>query len=136
MSVVSGSTCSSVSVQSTVLARLRQSVSPQRLIVSGVIWLIPRHIILPLDCFNRSGAGIVGYMIDGGGSIKAGIRAAWPLAPPTLVLGISFGVLARPQLGAAAPIVMSAVVFSGRAQFAGLSVLGAGGGIVARSRRC
>jgi predicted branched-subunit amino acid permease len=66
-----------------------------------------------------------------GGSIKAGIRAAWPLAPPTLVLGISFGVLARPQLGTAAPIVMSALVFSGGAQFAALSVLSAGGGIVA-----
>jgi 4-azaleucine resistance transporter AzlC len=67
----------------------------------------------------------------GDGSIKAGIRAAWPLAPPTLVLGISFGVLARPHLGAAVPIVMSALVFSGGAQFAALSVLSAGGSVVA-----
>jgi predicted branched-subunit amino acid permease len=70
-------------------------------------------------------------MTDGNSSIRTGMRAALPLAPPTLVLGISFGVLARPQLGAAAPIVMSALVFSGGAQFAALSVLSAGGGIVA-----
>lgn len=63
-------------------------------------------------------------------SIKDGIRAAWTLAPPTLLLGISFGVLARPRLGVAPPIVMSALVFSGGAQFAALSVLGAGGSAI------
>lgn len=52
-----------------------------------------------------------------------------PFALATLVLGISFGVLARSLgWGTVAPIVMSAVVFSGSAQFAVASILGAGGG--------
>ena len=52
-----------------------------------------------------------------------------PFALATLVLGISFGALARSLgWGAVAPIVMSAVVFSGSAQFAVASILGAGGG--------
>lgn len=52
-----------------------------------------------------------------------------PFALATFVLGISFGALARSLgWGAVAPIVMSAVVFSGSAQFAVASILGAGGG--------
>ena len=49
----------------------------------------------------------------------AGARAGLPFAVATVVLGVSFGVLAR-QLGwgVAAPIVCSAVVLSGSAQFA------------------
>jgi 4-azaleucine resistance transporter AzlC len=46
---------------------------------------------------------------------------------PTLLLGVSFGVLAKPVMGAVAPIVMSVVIFSGGAQFAALSVLASGG---------
>jgi 4-azaleucine resistance transporter AzlC len=48
----------------------------------------------------------------------------------TAVLGVSFGVLAR-QLGwgVLAPVVCSAVVLSGSAQFAIASILGAGGGV-------
>jgi 4-azaleucine resistance transporter AzlC len=42
-------------------------------------------------------------------------------------IAISFGVLARPVMGSAAPIVMSIVVFSGAAQFGALAVLSAGG---------
>jgi predicted branched-subunit amino acid permease len=60
-------------------------------------------------------------------SVRAGVRAALPLGPPTFLLGVSFGVLARPVMGWVAPIVMSFVVFSGAAQFAALSVLAAGG---------
>jgi predicted branched-subunit amino acid permease len=60
-------------------------------------------------------------------SVGAGIRAALPLGPPTVLLGASFGVLARPVMGWLAPIAMSVVVFSGAAQFAALSVLAAGG---------
>ena len=55
--------------------------------------------------------------------IRDGIRAGLPFALPTLALGVSFGVLARPLMGTVAPIVMSIVVFSGAAQFAALTVL-------------
>ncbi|MDP8950380.1 MAG: AzlC family ABC transporter permease [Actinomycetota bacterium] len=61
----------------------------------------------------------------------AGARAGLPFALATLVLGISFGVLARSLgWGALAPIVFSIIAFSGSAQFAVASVLGSGGGVV------
>ena len=61
-------------------------------------------------------------------TIRDGIRAGLPLALPALLVAISFGVLARSLgWGTAAPIVCSAVVFAGSAQFAAASVLGAGG---------
>ena len=44
------------------------------------------------------------------------------------MLAISFGVLAEPVMGTVAPIVMSAVLFAGSAQFAATAVLAAGGG--------
>jgi 4-azaleucine resistance transporter AzlC len=66
---------------------------------------------------------------EGGPSrLRDGLRAAAPVLVPTLVLGISFGVLAEPVMGEFAPVVMSVVVFGGSAQFAALSVLAAGGG--------
>jgi 4-azaleucine resistance transporter AzlC len=60
----------------------------------------------------------------------AGARAGLPFAIATVVLGVSFGVLAR-QLGwgVAAPIACSVLVLSGSAQFAVASILGAGGGV-------
>jgi 4-azaleucine resistance transporter AzlC len=61
-------------------------------------------------------------------SLRAGLRAGLPYAIAALLLAISFGVLARPVMGTVAPIVMSAVVFAGSAQFAALAVLAAGGG--------
>jgi 4-azaleucine resistance transporter AzlC len=62
----------------------------------------------------------------------AGARASLPFAAATLVLGISFGVLARSLgWGIVAPIVFSVIAFSGSAQFAVAAVLGAGGGAVA-----
>jgi 4-azaleucine resistance transporter AzlC len=63
--------------------------------------------------------------------LRDGIRAGLPFALPTLALGVSFGVLARPLMGTVAPIVMSVFVFSGAAQFAALTVLTAGGGAAA-----
>jgi predicted branched-subunit amino acid permease len=63
--------------------------------------------------------------------IRDGVRAGLPLVLPTLAIGITFGVLAKPVMGPVAPIVMSVVVFSGAAQFAALSVLAAGGGALA-----
>jgi len=51
---------------------------------------------------------------------------------PTLLIGASFGVTATTVgWGVLAPVVMSAIVFSGAAQFATLAVLGAGGNAVA-----
>ena len=46
-------------------------------------------------------------------NMSAGVRAGLPLLLPTLALGVSFGVLARPVMGPAAPIAMSILVFSG-----------------------
>jgi 4-azaleucine resistance transporter AzlC len=67
---------------------------------------------------NRNGRGYL-----------AGAWAALPFALATLVLGISFGVLARSLgWGTLAPIVFSVIAFSGSAQFAVASVLGSGGG--------
>jgi predicted branched-subunit amino acid permease len=63
--------------------------------------------------------------------IRDGIRAALPLVLPTLALGVSFGVIARPVMGSIAPIAMSVLVCSGGAQFAALSVLSGGGAAAA-----
>jgi len=55
-----------------------------------------------------------------------------PFALATVVLGISFGVLARSLgWGFLAPVVFSVITFSGSAQFAVAAVLGAGGGVFA-----
>jgi predicted branched-subunit amino acid permease len=51
-----------------------------------------------------------------------------PLALPIAAVGMSFGLLAGPLLGAIPSILMSAVVWSGTAQFAALSILTSGGG--------
>ena len=59
--------------------------------------------------------------------VRDGMRRGMPLFVPTAALGVSFGVLAKPVMGAVAPVVMSVVVFSGGAQFAALSVLQAAG---------
>ena len=64
--------------------------------------------------------------------IRDGVRAALPLAPSPLLFGLSYGVLADATgFGAAATVVMSATTFAGAAQFASLSVLDAGGTVVA-----
>jgi 4-azaleucine resistance transporter AzlC len=57
-----------------------------------------------------------------------GLRAGLPYGAASLLLGLSFGVLARPLMGSVAAIVMSTIVFAGSAQFAALAVLSAGGG--------
>ena len=59
------------------------------------------------------------------------MRAALPLVIPTALIGASFGVSAATTgWGTVAPIVMSAIVFSGAAQFATLAVLSAGGSVI------
>jgi 4-azaleucine resistance transporter AzlC len=72
-----------------------------------------------------------GRQVAGSDRYLAGARAGLPFALATLVLGISFGVLARSLgWGSLAPIVFSVIAFSGSAQFAVASVLGSGGGAV------
>jgi len=65
---------------------------------------------------------------EGTDGLRSGIRAGAPIAVASLLLGTSFGVLAEPVMGTIAPIVMSAIVFAGSAQFGALAVLAAGGG--------
>jgi branched chain amino acid efflux pump len=60
-----------------------------------------------------------------------GVKAALPFVIPTLAVGMSYGVLAEPVMGAAAAIAMSFLVFAGAAQFASVSALAAGGGVAA-----
>ena len=64
-------------------------------------------------------------------SLRQGLRVGLPVAIGGTALAISFGVLARPVMGTAAPIVMSAAVFAGSAQFGSLAVLAGGGGPLA-----
>ncbi|MGI8713515.1 MAG: AzlC family ABC transporter permease [Solirubrobacteraceae bacterium] len=60
--------------------------------------------------------------------LAEGFRAGIPYAVASGLVGVSFGILARPVMGSAAAIVMSVIVFAGSAQFASLAVLSAGGG--------
>jgi len=54
-----------------------------------------------------------------------------PFAIAAGLVGISFGVLAEPVMGAVATLVMSAFVFAGAAQFGALAVLADGGSATA-----
>lgn len=64
--------------------------------------------------------------------ISRGVRAILPLVPAAFAFGISFGVLAVASgIDGLAAVVMSATTFAGSAQFAAVSVLGAGGGLAA-----
>jgi 4-azaleucine resistance transporter AzlC len=62
-------------------------------------------------------------------TLMGGVRAALPFVLPTLAIGMSFGVLAEPVMGAFAAVAMSLLVFGGAAQFASVSILAAGGGL-------
>ncbi|CAN5823069.1 AzlC family ABC transporter permease [soil metagenome] len=65
-------------------------------------------------------------------TFRAGARTALPLVVPTGLIGVVFGVGAvEAGWGVVAPVVMSALVFAGAAQFALLSVLGEGGTLAA-----
>ena len=66
------------------------------------------------------------------GSLRDGMRAGLPIALGPLLFGISFGLLAKTAgMDSAASIVFSATTFAGSAQFAAVSVLGAGGSVIA-----
>lgn len=58
-----------------------------------------------------------------------GLIASLPVVLPTAAVGASFGLLAAPVIGVVPTVVMSAVVWSGTAQFAALSVITAGAGV-------
>jgi 4-azaleucine resistance transporter AzlC len=61
-------------------------------------------------------------------SYRDGMRVMLPLIPAVVAFGASFGVLARAAgIDSLAALVMSATTFAGSAQFAVVSVLGAGG---------
>jgi 4-azaleucine resistance transporter AzlC len=60
-------------------------------------------------------------------SIGEGLRIGIPFGVAAFLAGVSFGVIAQPAMGSVAPIVMSAIVFAGAAQFAAVAVLSAGG---------
>jgi 4-azaleucine resistance transporter AzlC len=80
----------------------------------------------------RSDGGTAGEKRPGERRHRDGARAAAPLAVAVGAFGVSFGVLARAEgWGLLAPIVMSATTFAGSAQFAAVSVLGAGGTLAA-----
>ncbi|WP_435744318.1 AzlC family ABC transporter permease [Nocardioides sp. SYSU DS0663] len=64
-------------------------------------------------------------------SFRRGIRLGVPFAGVGLLLSLSFGVLAvQTGLSPFQAVVMSAVVHAGSAQFAALSVVAAGGGVL------
>jgi branched chain amino acid efflux pump len=66
------------------------------------------------------------------GRYRAGARSALPLAVAVGGFGLALGPLARDAgLDPLAVIVMSATTFAGSAQFAAVSVLGAGGSVAA-----
>lgn len=64
-------------------------------------------------------------------AFREGLRVGVPYAVAAVLLAITFGVLAEPVMGPVAPIVMSALLFAGSAQFAATAVLAAGGGALA-----
>jgi 4-azaleucine resistance transporter AzlC len=65
-------------------------------------------------------------------SLREGVLAAAPLTVAFAGFGVAFGSLARAAgIGPAAAVVLSATAFAGSAQFAAVSVLGAGGSVVA-----
>lgn len=63
-------------------------------------------------------------------SLRDGVRTGVPFAIAAFLIGISFGVVAEPVMGAGAAIAMSAFVFAGGAQFGATAVLAAGGDAV------
>jgi len=60
---------------------------------------------------------------------SAALRASAPLLLPTAALGVTFGLLAAPVIGVLPALVMSAIVWSGTAQFGAVSVLAGGGSV-------
>jgi predicted branched-subunit amino acid permease len=73
---------------------------------------------------------VAAYEEDPGVSFERGVRAGIPFAAAGLLLGVSFGVLAREAgMPPLAIIGMSMIMFASSAQFAAIAILAAGGGI-------
>lgn len=67
---------------------------------------------------------------DSPAQVRAGFRAGLPVAVAIGLLGASFGAVAHEaDLSAALAIAMSALVFSGSAQFTAVAIVAAGGGV-------
>ena len=64
-------------------------------------------------------------------TLKDGIRLGLPFGVAAGLVGISFGVVAEPVMGAGAAIAMSAFLFAGAAQFGATAVLASGGSTTA-----
>ena len=64
-------------------------------------------------------------------SYADGIRTGVPFGIAAGLVGISFGAVAEPTMGAGAAIAMSAFVFAGAAQFGATAVLASGGSALA-----
>jgi predicted branched-subunit amino acid permease len=74
---------------------------------------------------------MTGNKFDGTLSYSEGARRAAPVGVAVLVDGLAFGVVATGLgIAPAATVAMSALVFSGTAQFTALGVLGSGGGVL------
>ena len=64
--------------------------------------------------------------------MTAGARDVAPIAFAALVIGMSYGILARDAgMGVVAPIVMSLTTFAGSAQMAAATVMQDGGAVAA-----
>jgi predicted branched-subunit amino acid permease len=63
-------------------------------------------------------------------TLRDGIRTGIPFGIAAFLVGVSFGAVAEPVMGAAAAIAMSVFVFAGGAQFGATAVLASGGSAV------
>jgi predicted branched-subunit amino acid permease len=66
-------------------------------------------------------------MTEDGATLEDGIRIGVPFGVAAGLVGISFGVVAQPIMGATAAIAMSMFLFAGAAQFGSTAVLASGG---------
>jgi 4-azaleucine resistance transporter AzlC len=82
----------------------------------------PQESVEPNESTERDGP-------DEPRGLLRGVKAGLALVLPALAIGMSFGVLAEPVMGAPAAIAMSILVFAGAAQFASVSILAAGGSL-------
>jgi 4-azaleucine resistance transporter AzlC len=69
--------------------------------------------------------------VEGEASWADGIRTGIPFGIAAGLVGISFGAVAQPVMGAGAAIAMSAFVYAGAAQFGSTAVLASGGSVTA-----
>ena len=66
-------------------------------------------------------------MTEDGATLEEGIRIGVPFGVAAGLVGISFGVVAQPIMGATEAIAMSMFLFAGAAQFGSTAVLASGG---------